>query len=105
MLHPTREETFMALILLQCLVPEKKEDSNPVTKAQTPTEKSKKQRDNIKTPPKSLITQRLRSDLGRSVGVKAVIQLVWTVDCAVQFEKTELPPDHYKSWVFTVVWF
>ena len=30
-------------------------------KAPTPTEKSKKQRDNTKTPPKSSITQRLRT--------------------------------------------
>ena len=39
-----------------------------MTKAPTPTEKSKKQRDNTKAPPKTLITQRLRIDLGRSVG-------------------------------------
>ena len=38
-----------------------------MTKAPIPTEKSKKQRDNIKkTTPKTLITQRLRTDLGRS---------------------------------------
>ena len=41
-------------------------------KAPTPTEKSKKQRDIIKkTLPKTSITQRLRTDLGRSVGVPA----------------------------------
>ena len=40
-----------------------------MTKAPTPTEKLKKQRDNSETPPKSSITQRLRTDLGRSVGV------------------------------------
>ena len=39
--------------------------------------KSKKQRDNIKHATKTLITQRLRTDLGRSVGVTAVTQLVW----------------------------
>ena len=50
---------------------------SPVTKTPTPTEQSKKQRDNIKTPPKTLITQLLRTDLGRSVGVTAVTQLVW----------------------------
>ena len=43
----------------------------------TPTEQSKKQRDNIKPPPKTLTTQLLRTDLGRSVGVTAVTQLVW----------------------------
>ena len=48
-----------------------------VTKTPTPTEQSKKQRDNIKPPPKTLITQLLRTDLGRSAGVTAVTQLVW----------------------------
>ena len=40
-----------------------------MTKAPTPTEKSKQKRDNTKTPPKTSITQRLRTDIGRSVGV------------------------------------
>ena len=58
---------------------EKKEEIwlSPVTKTPTPTEQSKKQRDNMKTPPKTLITQLLRTDLGRPVGVTAVTQLVW----------------------------
>ena len=43
-----------------------------MTKAPTPTEKSKNQRDKTKTPPKISITQRLRTDLGRSVGVTIV---------------------------------
>ena len=30
---------------------------SPMTKTPTPTEQSKKQRDNLKTPPKTLITQ------------------------------------------------
>ena len=49
---------------------EKKEEiwQSPMTKAHTPTEKSKKQRDNTKTPLKTSITQRLRTDLGRSIG-------------------------------------
>ena len=62
------------------LRPEEKREEiwlSPVTKTPTPTEQSKKQRDNIKTPPKTLITQLLRTDLGRSVGVTAVTQLVW----------------------------
>ena len=50
---------------------------SPITKAPTPTEKSKKQRDNTKTPPNISITQRLRTKLGRSVGVMTVVQLVW----------------------------
>ena len=47
-----------------------------MTKAPTPTEKSKKQRENTNTQPKTLITQRLRADLGR-VGITIVTQLVW----------------------------
>ena len=38
-----------------------------MTKAPTTTEKSKKKRDNIKNATKTSITQRLRTDLGRSV--------------------------------------
>ena len=59
---------------------EKKEEIglSSMTKAPTPTEKSKKQRDgNIKTPPKTSITQRLQTDLWRSVGVTIATQLVW----------------------------
>ena len=48
---------------------------SPMTKALSPTEKLKKQRDNTKTPPKTSITQRLRTDLGRSVGVTIATQL------------------------------
>ena len=40
-----------------------------MTKAHTPTEMSKGQNDNTKTSPKSSITQRLRTDVGRSDGV------------------------------------
>ena len=39
---------------------------SPMTKAPTPTEKSKKQRANTKSPPKYSISQRLRADLGQS---------------------------------------
>ena len=42
-----------------------------MTKVPTPTEKSKKQRDIIKNATKTSITQRLRTYLGRSVGVTA----------------------------------
>ena len=38
-----------------------------MTKAPTPTEKLKQQRDNTQTPPKTSITQRLRTDLGRLI--------------------------------------
>ena len=39
-----------------------------MTKAPTPAENSKEQRNKTKTPPKTSITQRLSTDLGRSVG-------------------------------------
>ena len=57
----------------------KKEETwrNPMTKAPTPTEKSKEERDNTKTPPKTSISQRLRTDLGRSVGETIATKLVW----------------------------
>ena len=48
-----------------------------MTKADTPTGQSKKQSDNTKTPPKTSITQRLRTDLGRSVEVTIATQQVW----------------------------
>ena len=48
-----------------------------MTKAPTPTEMSKGQSDNTNNVTKSSITQRLRTDLGRSVGVTTVTQLVW----------------------------
>ena len=43
----------------------------------TATENSKKQREKTKTTQNTSITQRWRTDLGRSVGVTTVIQLVW----------------------------
>ena len=39
--------------------------------------KSKKQHDNTNTPPKTSITEVLRTDLGRSVGVKSATPLLW----------------------------
>ena len=64
---------------------------SPMTKTPTPTEKSKKQRDNTKTPPKTTITQRLWTELGRSVGVTTATQLVWLnrFTCA--------QPSHYQQ--------
>ena len=60
---------------------EKKEEIwlSLMTKAPTPTEKSKKQRDNTKTPPKTSITQRLRTDLRRSVWVTGVFKPVYEI--------------------------
>ena len=48
-----------------------------MTKAPTPIEKSRKERDNTKMPPKASITQRLWTDLGRSDKVTTAIPLVW----------------------------
>ena len=48
-----------------------------MTKAPTPTEMSKGQSDNTNNATKSSIKQRLRTDLGRSVGVTKATQLVW----------------------------
>ena len=48
-----------------------------MTKAPIPTEMSNGQSDNTKTPPKSSITHRLRTYLGRSVAVTTATQLVW----------------------------
>ena len=58
----------MAQITL--LTEEKKEEIwlIPMTKAPTPTEKSKKQSDNTKTPPKTSITQRKQTDRTDSSG-------------------------------------
>ena len=48
-----------------------------MTKAPTPTEMSKGQVTTQTTPQKSSIKQRLRTDLGRSVGVTKATKLVW----------------------------
>ena len=48
-----------------------------MTKAPTPTEMSKGQSDNTNNATKSSIKQRLRTHLGRSVGVTTATQLVW----------------------------
>ena len=69
---------WLSLYLIR-LQKEKKEEIwlSPMTKAPTPAELSKGQGDNTKTPQKSSITQRSRTDLGRSVGVTTSTQLVW----------------------------
>ena len=50
---------------------------SPMSKTPTFIENPKKQRDNIQTPPKISITQRLRTDVGRTVEVTIATQLVW----------------------------
>ena len=58
------------LAFLNVPTKEKKKEIRPMTKIRKPM-------DNTKTLPKTSITQRLRTDLGQSVGVTTVIQLVW----------------------------
>ena len=48
-----------------------------MTRSPTPTEMSKGQSDNTNNATKSSIKQRLRTDLGRSVGETTATQLVW----------------------------
>ena len=64
-------QTVWTFIIVISIPDEKKEEIwlFPMTKAPTPTKKSKMQRDNTKNATKTSITQRLRTDLGRSVGV------------------------------------
>ena len=54
-----------------CTNKEKKKEiwPSPMTKPPIPTENSKTKGQHTQTPPKTSITQRLRTDLGRSVGV------------------------------------
>ena len=61
-----------------------------MTKAPTPTEMSKGQVTTQTTPQKSSIKQRLRTDLGRSVGVTKATQLVW-------FTGFQGPPSHSQQ--------
>ena len=53
----------------------KRKMKSPMTKAHTPIEKSKKQRHSTKKSSKTSITQRLQTDLGRSVVVTTVAPL------------------------------
>ena len=53
-------------------------------KALIPTEMSNGQNDNIQMPPKSSITQQLRTNFGRSVGVTTAAQLVWLTGLRAQ---------------------
>ena len=71
------DDVLIVTRLFGCI--DKKEEiwSSPMTKAPTPTEMSKRQVKTQTTPQKSSIKQRLRTDLGRSVGVTKTTQLVW----------------------------
>ena len=48
-----------------------------MTKTHTPTEMSKRQSDTTNNATNSSITQRLLTDLGRSVGVTTAYQMAW----------------------------
>ena len=56
-----------------------------MSKASTPTEKSEKHRDKTQNATKASITQRLWTNLGRSVGVNTATQLV----CLNQFTESQ----------------
>ena len=63
----------------------KKEISiSPTTKACTPTENSEMQSNSTKTPPKTSITQQLRTDLWRLVEVRTATELVWLTGLRIQ---------------------
>ena len=69
-----------------------------MAKAPTPTEKSKKQSDKTENATKTSSTKRLRTYLGRSVGVTTATQLVWlnrfTVSQPSQPKKTVQSKEH-----------
>ena len=64
------EYKSVALCRVQFWSQEKKKEiwPSPMTKPPIPTENSKTKGQHTQTPPKTSITQRLRTDLGRSVG-------------------------------------
>ena len=71
---------------------EKKEEIwlSPMTKAPTQAEMPKGQSDNTNNATKSSITQVLRTDLGRLVGVTTATQLLWLTDLRAQ-------PSHFPQ--------
>ena len=68
-----------------------------MTKAPTPEEMSKGQSDNANNATKSSITQRLRTDLGRSVGVTTATQLVWLTGLRAQPSHSPQQPCNQKD--------
>ena len=69
-----------------------------MTKTPTPTEMSKGQVTTQTTPQKSSIKQRLRTDLGRSVGVTKATQLVWLTGL-----RAILPTNHNSGKHLTLI--
>ena len=68
-----------------------------MTKAPTPAEMSKGQSDNTNNATKSSITQRLRTDLGRSVGVTTATKLVWLTGWQAQPFRSPQQPCNEKD--------
>ena len=68
--------TFFCDITVHLLIKKEEIWLSHITKALIPTEMSKGSHTNTKTSPNGSITQRLRTDLGRSDRVTSVIQLV-----------------------------
>ena len=68
-----------------------------MTKDPTPTEMSKGQSDKTNNATKSSITQRLRTDLGRSVGVTTATQLVWLTGLRAQPSHCPQEPCNQKG--------
>ena len=72
------EEKFQPRLNFNIVFERKRRRSDPdLWKKPLYQQKIWKPMDNTNTPSKTSITQRLRTDLGRSVGVTTVIQLVW----------------------------
>ena len=75
-----------------------------MTKAPIPTENSKTKGQHTQTPPKTSITQRLRTDLGRSVGVTSnptgVVKPVYGIPTFPLTAKAVLSKGHtFKNFV------
>ena len=68
-----------------------------MTKAPTPKEMSKGQSDNTNNATKSSIKQRLRTALGRSVGVTTATQLVWLPGLRAQPSPSPQQPCNKKD--------
>ena len=77
-----------------------KRKRNTRSYGKSPQTNRKNQRDNIKTPPKTSITHRLRTALGRSAGVTIATQLVWLN----QFNGIPSFPLTAKSCVVKCIW-
>ena len=78
-IHFARSSFFIGAVIL---IKRKRRRSDSVLTKTTITTENSKTNGQHKTPPKTSITQRLRTDLGRSVVVTTVIQLVF---CTIIF--------------------